>query len=385
LGYTGKGMDIAVFDAGFINADKLDFFDIARNDERIVPVWNFVDNNNRVYIRSGHGMNVLSVMCANIPNTFIGAAPDAKYYLFITEDSYSETIVEEDNWVAAAEKADSIGVDIFNTSLGYTQYDDTSTSHTYGSMNGDSTTITRAANIAASKGILVVNSAGNEGNSSWRYISAPADGDSVFTIGAVNENGLLAGFSSRGPNSSGHLKPNVCGQGANIIVASNNNSVVARSNGTSFSSPLIAASSACLWQAFPNKTSSQIFHEIEKSAHLYTNPNYDYGFGIPNFYKAYKKMELEYNQQNPTTSLPKVYPNPFRNGFTILWNSTSESPLSIRIFNSIGQSISDETIQVPANQFSRIYINNIAEKDAGHYTLQILQDKKSYTYPLIKY
>ena len=309
----------------------------------------------------------------------------AKYYLFITEDTYSETIVEEDNWVAAAEKADSIGVDIFNTSLGYTQYDDTSTNHTYGSMNGDSTTITRAANIAASKGILVVNSAGNEGNSPWRYISAPADGDSVFTIGAVNENGLLAGFSSRGPNSSGHLKPNVCGQGANIIVASNNNGIVARSNGTSFSSPLIAAASACLWQAFPNKSGSQIFHEVERSAHLYSTPNFDYGFGIPNYFNAYKKWENELYDENPSLSIPKVYPNPFRNVITILWNSNSDEPLTIELCNAIGQIVSTQNISVAPHTFSKILISQLDDKDAGLYLLRIKQNGKTYTTSLVKY
>lgn len=385
LGYTGKGMDIAVFDAGFTNVDNLDFFAIARQEGRIIPVWNYVDTNANVFIRSFHGTNVMSVMCSQINNVFVGAAPDARYFLFITEDQYHEQIIEEDNWVAAAEKADSIGVDIFTTSLGYTEFDDTTTNHTYAEMNGDSTVITKAANIAASKGILVVNSAGNEGNSSWRYISAPADGDSVLTIGAVNEYGILAGFSSRGPNSSNHLKPNVCGQGANITVCSQTNSVVGKSNGTSFSGPLIAASSACLWQAFPNKTSMEIFHEIEKCSHIYDTPNFDYGFGIPNFLKAFQKLENEILSQNPAITIPKVYPNPFRSTITILWNSSSDGPIQVALFNSLGQCITTQEITLPANTFSKIFLNHLEEKDAGTYTLRITQNKQSYTTTLIKY
>ena len=385
LGYTGKGIDIAVFDAGFTNTNNLDFFAKARDEGRIIPVWNYVDNTNNVYIRSFHGMNVLSVMCANLKNTFIGAAPDATYYLFITEDSYSEQIVEEDNWVAAAEKADSIGIAIFTTSLGYTTFDDTLTNHKYADLDGNTTIITRAANIAASKGILVVNSAGNEGNSAWRYIAAPADGDSVLTIGAVNENSIIAGFSSRGPNSSNHLKPNVCGQGANIIVAGTTNSVVGTSNGTSFSCPLIAASSACLWQAFPNKTSSEIFHEIEKSAHLFNTPNYDYGFGIPNYFKAYTKLENELYNSNSSLAIPKVYPNPFTNTISILWRSNSNSPLTVELFNCLGQLISSQEIQVSANVYTKLFINQLEQMDAGTYLVRIKQNNKYYNTSMIKY
>lgn len=385
LGYKGEGVDIAVFDGGFLNANTLNFFDKAHQDGRIIPVWNYVDNTNNVYVRSLHGMNVLSVMCANIDHVFVGAAPEANYYLFITEDTYQEQIIEEDNWVAAAEKADSIGVQIFTTSLGYTTFDDTTTDHTYADMDGNTTIITRAANIAASKGILVVNSAGNEGNRAWHYISAPADGDSVLTIGAVNENGVIAGFSSRGPNSSNHLKPNVCGQGANIVVAGTNNNEVGRSNGTSFSCPLIAAASACLWQAFPNKTSSEIFHEIEKSANLFNTPNFDYGFGIPNYYAAYNKLENELYSQNPNVSVPKAYPNPFSNTITILWNSTSNNPLEIEVFNSLGQLMTKQEVQAPAHTFSRIYINQLESMDAGTYLLRIKQNNSYFNTSMIKY
>ncbi len=385
LGYKGEGVDIAVFDGGFLNANTLNFFDKAHQEERIIPVWNYVDNTNNVYVRSLHGMNVLSVMCANIDHVFVGAAPEANYYLFITEDTYQEQIIEEDNWVAAAEKADSIGVQIFTTSLGYTTFDDTTTDHTYADMDGNTTIITRAANIAASKGILVVNSAGNEGNRAWHYISAPADGDSVLTIGAVNENGVIAGFSSRGPNSSNHLKPNVCGQGANIVVAGTNNNEVGRSNGTSFSCPLIAAASACLWQAFPNKTSSEIFHDIEKSANLFNTPNFDYGFGIPNYYAAYNKLENELYSQNPNVSVPKAYPNPFSNTITILWNSTSNNPLEIEVFNSLGQLMTKQEVQAPAHTFSRIYINQLESMDAGTYLLRIKQNNSYFNTSMIKY
>lgn len=385
LGYTGKGKHIAVFDGGFLRVNQLDFFEKARNENRIKAIWNYVESNTNVYARSNHGTAVMSVMCADIPNTMIGAAPDASYYLFITEDVSREYRIEEDNWVAAAEKADSIGVDIFNTSLGYTLFDDTTENHTYAEINGDSTIITKAANIAASKGILVVNSAGNEGNSAWRYISAPADGDSVLCVGAVNANREIAGFSSRGPNSSGHLKPNVCAHGAGVIVATLNNSTLAQSNGTSFSGPIIAASAACLWQAFPDKSSSQIFHSIEKSAHLYPSSNYDYGFGIPSFYNAYKSFQTEIYNSNPQLTIPKIYPNPFRNIINILWKSASNAPLSIELLNSNGEVISNAEYSPQADMYTKYFIQLLDEKDAGVYIIRLKQNNYNYTTTLIKY
>jgi len=383
IGYTGKGVDIGVFDGGFINADKLIFFSAAQAENRIHPVWNYVDGNDNLYIRSFHGMNVLSVMCANVSGTMIGAAPDANYFLFITEDVNSETRIEEDNWAAAAEKADSMGIMIFSTSLGYTEFQDITTNHTYAEMNGDSTVITKAANMAARKGILVVNSAGNEGNSSWRYISAPADGDSVLCIGAVNENKVIASFSSRGPNSSGHLKPNVCGNGANIYVAAGDNDIQ-KGNGTSFSCPLIAAAAACLWQAFPQKTNMEIFHAIEQSADRYNTPDYDYGFGIPNFFSAFKKYETEVHD-NPLEVFPKVLPTIFDQSFAVLWHDVEAANVIFSLYDEKGAALTTQKVMMTKDTYEKVYFSELDGYHAGTYFLRITNGKKEWVFKLMKY
>jgi NifU-like protein involved in Fe-S cluster formation len=383
IGYTGKGVDIGVFDGGFINVDKLNFFSIAHAENRIHPVWNYVDGNNNLYIRSFHGMNVLSVMCANVSGTMIGAAPDANYFLFITEDVNSETRIEEDNWAAAAEKADSMGIMIFSTSLGYTEFQDITTNHTYAEMNGDSTVITKAANMAARKGILVVNSAGNEGNSSWHYISAPADGDSVLCIGAVNENKVIASFSSRGPNSSGHLKPNVCGNGANIYVAVGDNDIQ-KGNGTSFSCPLIAAASACLWQAFPQKTNMEIFHAIEQSADRYNTPDDDYGFGIPNFFSAFKKYETDVHD-NPLEVFPKVLPTIFDQSFAVLWHDEEAANVIFSLYDEKGAALTTQKVMMAKDTYEKVYFSELDGYHAGTYFLRITNGKKEWVFKLMKY
>ena len=383
IGYTGKGVDIGVFDGGFINVDKLNFFNIAQTENRIHPVWNYVDGNANLYIRSFHGMNVLSVMCANVSGTMIGAAPDANYFLFITEDVNSETRIEEDNWAAAAERADSMGIMIFSTSLGYTEFQDITTNHTYAEMNGDSTVITKAANMAARKGILVVNSAGNEGNSSWHYISAPADGDSVLCIGAVNENKVIASFSSRGPNSAGHLKPNVCGNGANIYVASSDNEIL-KGNGTSFSCPLIAAAAACLWQAFPQKTNMEIFHAIEQSADRYNTPDYDYGFGIPNFFSAFKKYETEVHN-NQLEVFPKVLPTVFDQSFAVLWHDEAAATVIFTLYDEKGSALTSQKVMMQKDTYEKVYFSDLDGYHAGTYFLRISNEKKEWVFKLMKY
>ncbi|OQX96977.1 MAG: hypothetical protein B6I20_13640, partial [Bacteroidetes bacterium 4572_117] len=206
-GFRGEGMLIAVLDAGFFKVDELPAFDSIRENNQIVGVYDFVDNDTEVYDASSHGMKVLSTMAGNIPGALVGTAPKAKYLLLRTEQGASEYIIEEHNWVVAAEYADSLGVDMINSSLGYNDFDDNNQDHVYADMDGNTTMISIAADIAASKGILVVTSAGNEGFSDWKYISAPADADSVLSIGAVAPDETIAYFSSRGPTFDKRIKP----------------------------------------------------------------------------------------------------------------------------------------------------------------------------------
>ncbi len=289
--FTGLGMHIAVIDAGFPKVDTLLAFKRIRDNGQILGGYDFVDRTSYFYGGNSHGTSVLSTMAGYLENgvggaitNFVGTAPDASYYLFRTENSSVEVRLEESLWVEAAEKADSLGVDIINTSLGYSVFfDNPDHNYDYSAMDGKTTFITRGAEIAFSRGMLLVTSAGNEGNdTSWPYINAPADAPSILTVGAVNASGTIASFSSFGPTSDDRIKPDVCAQGQATSIINTSGNVVT-GNGTSYSSPVLAGVVACLWQAFPEKTNAEITQLIKESAHLYPNATKQEGYGIPNF------------------------------------------------------------------------------------------------------
>ena len=292
--FTGEGMQIAVIDAGFPNVDTFSAFQRIRDNNQILGGYDFVNRNENFYTGYYHGMAVLSTIAGYIDNEFIGTAPDADFYLFISEDVDNETPLEESLWVEAAERADSLGVDVINTSLGYSTFDNSNYDYEYADMDGQTTFISRGAEIASSRGMIVVNSAGNEGNSAWHYISAPADATSVLSIGAVDAAGTIAGFSSYGPTSDGRIKPDVCAQGANVYII-NSSGNIATSNGTSFSSPVLTGVITCLWQAFPEKTNVEIIQFVKESSHLYASPTSQEGYGIPNFQTVYNLLSFDVN------------------------------------------------------------------------------------------
>jgi len=291
LGYDGTGMTIAILDAGFLNANTISAFDSLWNNGQILGTKDFVSPlNPDIFGSHSHGTSVLSTMGANLPGQMVGTAPKANYWLLRSEDGATEYLIEELNWVSAAEFADSAGADVINSSLGYTTFDDPAQNHTYQDMDGNTTPITNGADIAASKGMIVVNSAGNSGGSSWQYIGAPADGDSVFSIGAVTASGNYASFSSTGPTFDGRIKPNVVAQGSGSTIISAYSGNVTTGSGTSFSSPITAGMVACLWQAHQNKRNTQIMEAIEQSASLAGNPNYQLGYGIPDYFNAHTAL-----------------------------------------------------------------------------------------------
>lgn len=372
-GFLGNNMIIAIFDAGFNQVQTLPIFENLWNNNQIQDTYDFVDNEVDVFSGSSHGTMVLSTMGGYMLDSLIGTAPAAIYMLFRTEDSNSETLVEEDNWAAAAEYADSVGVDIINSSLGYTiLYDDTLNSHSYADMDGNSTLITSAADLAASRGMLVVNSAGNSGNSEWYYIGAPADGDSVLAVGAVNALGNVASFSSRGPSYDGRVKPNVCAQGVYSVVA-DLDSTIRVANGTSFSAPIIAGLAACLWQASPQFNNMDILSAIEQSAHLFDNPNDSLGYGIPNFYQAYL-ANININTESLNNSV--VYPNPFQSGFFL--RNSQQKDFYLDIFNIMGACVFSSYISVE----EEVFIDQISHMPSGLYFLQI--NKSSNFQSIIK-
>jgi len=326
-GFLGNGIIIAVIDAGFYKVNELDVFADLQN--QILDTYDFVDGNTNVYDDHTHGMMVLSTMGAKQSGKMIGTAPEANYLLLRSEDVFSENLIEEYMWVCAAEYADSVGADIINSSLAYTTFDDYAQNHTYADMNGKTAPISIGAGIACDKGMIVVNSAGNSGNSNWYYIGAPADHADVLTVGAVDENKKFASFSSYGPNAEGFTKPNVVAQGKNTVVANSSNEVMT-GNGTSFSSPVTAGMIACLWGSNSYRTPNDIKDAIYKSADRYLKPDDQFGYGIPNYYNAYQLLNsvINLSQGIPINTLIeyKVYTidgKEMNNGKTILYNENS--------------------------------------------------------------
>ncbi|MEZ4772793.1 MAG: S8 family serine peptidase [Bacteroidia bacterium] len=284
-GFTGRGVKMAVLDAGFRGVDTIAAFDSMRAEHRILATWDFVDNDETVYHSDAHGTQVLSVIAANIPGQLVGTAPHVSVILLRTENSRSETRQEEYNWVKAVEMADSLGVDIIHSSLGYTEFDDDEESYTYEDMNGNTAITTKAADMAARKGIIITVSAGNEGDNHWQHIVAPCDADSVLCVGSVDRLQNLSGFSSIGPSSDGRIKPDVVAMGSRTMAANPNNRIYGV-NGTSFSGPLIAGFAACLRQAHPERSNIDIIRAVRLSGDQAGLPDEKYGYGIPDAVKA---------------------------------------------------------------------------------------------------
>ncbi len=288
--YRGEGMLIAVLDGGFTNGDIMPFFDKARHENRILPGYDFVENDDYVYETTAHGSQVLSVMAADIPHVMVGSAPDAAYVCLKTEDNSGEYPAEEMNWVAALEYADSIGADIVNSSLGYTEFSDESLSYNYRHLDGKTSLATRATAFAFQKGMIVVNSVGNEGDTPWKYLDVPADGENVLAVGATDPAGYKTKFSSFGPTADGRIKPDVCALGKEIAVASVYSIKVNATKGTSFSAPLIAGAIACLWQAVPYRSNAEILDAVLRSGDRADRPDNETGYGTPDFAKALEML-----------------------------------------------------------------------------------------------
>jgi serine protease AprX len=287
IGLRGEGMIIGMLDAGYRNYQTLSSLDSVRNSGQILGTFDFVSGNTSVNEDDAHGVECFSTIAANLPGSFVGTAFKANYYLFRTEDAATETPIEEHNWICGAERIDSAGGDLISSSLGYNTFDApfTSQSHTYADMNGNTTMVAIGADLAAKKGILVVNAAGNEGTNSWGKIITPADGDSVLAVGAVNSSGVPASFTSRGPSSDGQVKPDVASIGVGTIVQYPSGTI-AGGNGTSFATPNLAGLITCLWQGFPERDNIFIMNALRQASTRFTNPNDTVGYGIPDVRKA---------------------------------------------------------------------------------------------------
>jgi len=387
MGYMGQGMTVAVLDAGFFKADSLPAFDSIRMNNQILGCRDFVTGDTMVYEDYPHGMNVLSCMAANLPGQLVGTAPKAKYWLIRTEDAFTETLQEEVNWLVGAEFADSVGVDVINSSLGYSKFDGGIGDHYYSDMDGNSTIISNAADWAVSVGIFVTTSAGNSGGPPWYKITAPGDADSVLTIGAVDSAGVIAGFSSRGLTFDGRVKPNTCARGVQAVIAANFGGITT-SGGTSFSSPITAGAVTCLWQANPSANILDLIYAIQSSATQALSPDSIQGFGIPNFCKADSILGYILSVDDllvADDNALSVYPNPFDSNFMIEFYSTKKETMRIELYDVAGRKIIAQQQAVFANTKNKFSLSDISTISKGVYTLRLISSDKTHFSKIIKH
>ncbi len=371
-GFRGQGKVIAQLDAGFYHVPVLPAFDSLRANNQILGYKDFVKNGLPIFDDPSdqHGMWVLSIMGGIMPGYLIGSAPRAGFWLLKTEEKSHEYETEEYNWVSGAEFADSVGADIITSSLGYTVFDSTFRDHTCADMNGHTTVCTRGANIAFSKGIVVIVSAGNSGNDpGWRCVSAPADADFAIACAAVDSNGVRVGFSSLGVDTAGRVKPNVAAMGG-LTVIQDAGGGISRGSGTSFSAPIIAGMTACLMQAEPAFANSFIKKAIERAGNHASTPDSLTGYGIPDFVKAMTIMSI--NNLNESNSL-HAYPNPVLSMTTLSVTSGTGGRVSVKLINSLGQNAWEKEVNIAAGE-NKLNINDLSGLTPGVYIILIDSD-----------
>ena len=366
LGYTGSGVTIGVFDGGFNNMDSIPAFDSLWFRNQIIASRDFSKNSDLGFDQSAHGMQVMSLLGAYLEDSLIGASPDANYVLARTEVTGTERHQEEFNWISAMEWADSVGVDIIHSSLGYSEFDSLEGDYSYEDMDGESTIITIAAEIAASRGIFITNSAGNQGNDPWYYITAPCDGEHVLCIGAVDSFRQKAEFSSFGPSSDGRVKPDLMAMGVRNTILRTDGSLRTGS-GTSFSGPIIAGAVACLMEAHPERSNQAIFTALIMSCDRYNSPDSAYGHGIPDLLKA-DSLLSSFAHIEPSSKGPniKVYPNPVTNRLTVICQPQS----TYELLNSAGKLVLKGSFN---NLYNFLDMSQLAQ---GNYYLNIRSNQQ---------
>lgn len=390
-GFMGQGMKIAVIDVNFRRTDSCHAYDTLLMQNRVKDVYNFVKDTPFVYsmaIPSDHGMNVMGCMAAKWDSTYVGSAPYGDFYLYISEDIGSEFPIEEDNWLSAAERCDSIGVDIINSSLGYNKYDAplAASSYTYLNLDGKTSLIVKAANMAVGKGMFVVNAQGNEGGGPWHYMLTPADGDSVYSVGSVDGSGNWAS-SGYGPNALGVVKPDgvAMGKGTSLI---GGNCLVGISNGSSFASPIMCGAIACLWQASPSLTNWQLRQLVKMVSSKYndivngidSSTINTLGYGIPNFCTAYNILLGTSDIQNIDYRFA-LYPNPTNGEFVVKSFDNGITNFSYLIYDMTGKVIykSNKLYQ------SEFHCDALKGAASGEYLLLITSPNKNYSAKIIKH
>lgn len=380
-GYTGDGIIIAVLDSGFPGVNTLPAFQQIFSEDRFMEgaSYDFVHNSADVFQYDDHGTEVLSVIGAEVADAFTGGAYDATFQLFITEDVPSEYRVEEYNWLFATERADSAGADIIHSSLGYYDFDDAAMNYTTDQMDGETTVVTRAAQWAADRGILVVTSAGNEGSiPSWRIITAPGDARDLLAIGAVSSTLQKTSSSSVGPTADGRIKPDLAALGVGVKVIKSTGQV-STSSGTSLAAPLVTSLAAGVWQRYPELTNRDLITLLKETASQGTRPDNLLGYGIPNF-----RAVVNFREQTPQHTMFEVFPNPLKT------DTLTISPLDpdaipsceIELLSSQGHIIGRHTAHF--SWLNRTFQANLSGLAAGIYYVRVFHEKRRYTFKLVK-
>ena len=376
LDYTGEGMIVAVLDAGFPSIDTNPGFQKMRDENRILGTYDFEARTENVDGTSSHGFNTSSDIGGFLQDEFVGTAPQASFYFFVTEYTPTETPAEEAWWVEALERSDSLGVDVVNTSLGYRVFDNPNYDYSYEDLNGQTTFSARGANIAFDKGMILVTSAGNGGNTSFPTVGTPGDSPGTLTVGAVSSNGNYASFSSIGPTVDGRIKPDVMAQGASAAVISTSGGVDF-SNGTSFSSPIMAGVVTCLWQARLQTPNGTIMQIIRESANLYNNPTDEMGYGIPNFEDAYAALQQLGLEDEFLMSNFALYPNPVTSKINISFPEEI-SNATFTIYSILGNKVLSTEI---SRSFNSV---NMEALNSGMYIASINSNNKQISFKIIK-
>lgn len=369
-GHRGAGIWVAVMDGGFTNVDTIPMFDSVGLQGRLFPGWDFVERDAGVFEAAQHGTSVLSVMASNLPQYFVGTAPDATYFLLKTEDTGGEFPIEEVNWVTGAEWADSIGVDIVNASLGYTSFNNNRLSHVYLDLDGRTAIGSKGAAIAATKGMIICNSAGNEGDGDWHFIGVPADAPGIIAVGAVSLDGERAAFSSFGPTADGRIKPELVAPGDQVVVAGNVGISLGLSSGTSLASPMLAGALASLWSAFPDKTAEEILKAAFGSADQSQNPDNERGYGLPEMTEAWIRL----NEFGPSNGGMSHFN---RNAGELIYTYAFDffkPGDSVELQNAWGQKVPNIDVQIFAKDITTLKINGLWDLPAGHYQI-VLKNK----------
>lgn len=344
--YTGEGVKIAIFDAGFLGADKFDWYKKLEQEGRILGTYNLV-NEDGIFSSSNHGTSVLSIIAGD-GNQLQGSAPKASFYLFITEDVSRESIEEEYTWGRAMEMADSLGVEIINSSLSYTEFDNSAENHKREELDGRTAPITNFALQAARKGMLVVCSAGNYANDPWGKIGFPADADSIISVGAIDKDGRIGDFSSYGPTADGRIKPELVELGVSNLYYDEKG--LRTGNGTSFSAPVITGFVAKLKQAFPEASAQEIRRAAIQSANMFDSPNSLYGYGVPNLKKGLNLLKVKEGGQ-----LFLLVPNPVDAGEVLRVVSDIPQADEIIVLDALGRVVkrsgveAEGAFRLPAN------------------------------------